>query len=147
MSLLVKELAAEPGNLHSISGTHRAASKGKFLATWPTMLPKLSLSSATGKLSLPGWPGGDPQDFPAYLHVPFCFPAQEKKSHGKLWVPQAQAPAPANPPFLGGPFPVFESVPDHQAPPPPPHPGAEGPNGRSTIGRCSASAHQACLRG
>lgn len=64
--------------------------EGKFLATWPTMLPKLSLNSDAGSL-LPGWPGGDPQDFPAYLHVPFCFPAQEKESHGKLWVPQAPA--------------------------------------------------------
>lgn len=146
MSLLVKELAAEPDNLHSISGTHRAASRGEVSGHMAHSASQ-ALSQLGHWQSLPGWPGGDPQDFPAYLHVPFCFPAQEKKSHGKLWVPQAQAPAPApvNPPFLGGPFPVFESVPDHQAPPP--HPGAEGPNGRSTIGRCSASAHQACLRG
>lgn len=54
MSLLVKELAAEPDNLHSISGTHRAASRGEVSGHMAHNASQALSQPATGSLSLGG---------------------------------------------------------------------------------------------
>lgn len=55
MSPLVKTLASEPDNLHSISGTHSPGPEGKYLLrNGLQMLPKLSPSSEAGSLPLGG---------------------------------------------------------------------------------------------
>lgn len=74
MSLLVKALAAEPGNLVQSLGSTAQPPEGKYLATWSPNASQ-ALSALTLAVS-PWWPGGDCHDFPAYLHVPFSFPAQ-----------------------------------------------------------------------
>lgn len=105
----------------------------------PQMVPKCFPSSLPAlRLAVFPWvadPGADCLDFLAYLHVPFCFSCPGLSRRRAIGSCGFLRPLP---PFLGGPFPVCESVLDHQAPLPL-QPGTEGSNNRSKICRCPVS--------